>query len=127
MICNPFELVVIPFPFAESAAVKLRPAVVISRPAFNEFGLTTTLMVTSALHSPWPGDIRLDHASAGLPRPSIARLKVFTIDNRLIRAKVGQLTAEDQRKLLRELHRYLAISEQSDQQHGRTSGEAGDP
>lgn len=110
MICNAFEVIVIPFPFADSADVKMRPAVVISRPEFNESGLTTTLMITSAMHTPVPGDVRLDHVAAGLPKPSIARMKVFTVDNRFIRARVGQVSREDQRSIVRELRKYLAVT-----------------
>jgi mRNA-degrading endonuclease toxin of MazEF toxin-antitoxin module len=110
VICSPFDVIVIPFPFADSAQVKMRPALVISRQAFNTFGLTTTLMVTSALHTPWPGDVRLDYHAAGLPKPSIMRLKLFTIDNRFIKTRIGQLTTEDQQNVIRQLKEHLAVT-----------------
>ena len=49
-------------------------------------------MITSASHTPWPLDVPIvDLASAGLPAPSIIRFKLFTLDHRLVRGKLGQL------------------------------------
>lgn len=121
MICSPFDVVLIPFPFSDSAQAKMRPAIVISRSAFNQFGITTTAMVTSAVHTPWPGDVRLDHRGAGLPKPSIARLKLFTIDNRFIRIKLGRLTSEDQRSVTSELQTHLAVTDGTPGFHGERS------
>ena len=43
------------------------------------------------------GKTRIENLiDAGLPAPSIIRLKLFTLDNRLILAKLGQLASADQ-------------------------------
>ncbi len=110
MTCSPFDVVLIPFPFADAPEIKVRPALVISRESFNEFGLTTTAMITSARHSHCPGDVAIDHLAAGLPKPCIVRLKLFTIDNRLIRLKLGSLTEFDRISVRRELHAHLAVA-----------------
>jgi mRNA interferase MazF len=54
-------------------------------------------MITTSGHRPWPGDTRLtDYAAAGLPLPCTIRLKLFTLDNRLILGRAGRLSAKDQ-------------------------------
>jgi mRNA interferase MazF len=54
-------------------------------------------MITSAGHAPWPLDVTIsDVRSAGLPAPSIVRFKLFTLDHRLVRGKLGRLSAKDQ-------------------------------
>ncbi|MGZ8237012.1 MAG: hypothetical protein ACXW1Z_15385 [Methylobacter sp.] len=44
-------------------------------------------MITSAKHTAWPLDTPIENlTAAGLPVPSIIRLKLLTLDNRLILA-----------------------------------------
>jgi hypothetical protein len=45
------------------------------------------------------GDIPINAGTAGLPKDSIIRLKLFTLDNRLIKAKLGALTDDVGRQL----------------------------
>lgn len=53
-------------------------------------------MITSGQHPAWPLDVRLgNYQAAGLPAPSLVRMKLFTLDTRLVVAKLGQLTDED--------------------------------
>ena len=55
-------------------------------------------MITSASHSPWPLDCVIgDLAAAGLPAASKVRMKLFTLDNRLLRGSIGRLAEPDQR------------------------------
>ena len=78
---------------------KTRPALVLSDDkAFNSrIDHSVMAMITSAKHSGWPLDTRIENLiDAGLPAPSIIRLKLFTLDNRLILAKLGQLASADQ-------------------------------
>ena len=65
---------------------------------FNSpIGHSVMAMITSAKHSDWPLDTSIeDLTAAGLPAPSIIRLKLFTLDNRLILAKLGKLASADQ-------------------------------
>lgn len=102
-----WRVVVVPFPFADGPKVKNRPAVVLSSRAFNESGNTVMAMITSARHSLWPGDVALDHEAAGLPKPCVVRPKVFTIDNRLIRAALGALAPNDIDRVAHELRMYF--------------------
>lgn len=109
MICKPFDVIAVPFPFSDSSHVKLRPSIVLSRREFNAFGVTTIVMITSAMHSPWPGDVPLHYEAAGLKTASVARLKLTSIDNRLIRAQVGRLAAEDQVSVVKSLRKFLQL------------------
>jgi mRNA interferase MazF len=85
---------VVPFPFSESALVKLRPAVVLSTRAFNRSGLSILAMVTSARHSKMAGDVPLKAGTAGLSKDCLIRMKLFTLDNRLIERNLGALPSQ---------------------------------
>jgi mRNA interferase MazF len=65
-------------------------------------------MITSAANPPWPMDTAIDSENAGLRAPSKVRMKLFTLDNRLIILKVGSLTIADQRAVAAMVKRLLA-------------------
>jgi mRNA interferase MazF len=98
MIFNPWDVVVVPFPFSDSAESKRRKAFVLSKPRFqNGSGTLVLAMITSAQASSWPGDVKLaDLAVAGLHKECFARLKIFTIDEQLVIERAGQLSKKDQ-------------------------------
>ena len=53
-------------------------------------------MITTKAHPPWPGDCRIEkYRDAGLRVPCIVRLKLFTLDNRLLIRTLGRLTEAD--------------------------------
>lgn len=53
-------------------------------------------MITSAEHAAWPLDVAIkDIANAGLPVACLVRMKLFTLDHRLIVARVGRLAEAD--------------------------------
>jgi mRNA interferase MazF len=54
-------------------------------------------MITSADNPPRPMDVVIDSEAAGLRAPSKVRMKLFTLDNRLIVHKAGSLTLVDRR------------------------------
>jgi mRNA interferase MazF len=94
-----FDVVIVPFPYTDSQKTKKRPAVVLSDSSeYEKTGHSVCVMVTSAKNEPWPLDCPVtDLKSAGLPAPSVVRMKFFTIDNRLIQSKAGVLSKEDSR------------------------------
>lgn len=96
-----FDVVIVPFPFTDRNASKRRPALVLSGAAFNLAAQHSVLaMITSADQSPWPGDCPIQNLdSAGLATPCLVRLKLFTLDHRLIIRKAGCLAATDQKQL----------------------------
>ena len=98
MAFDRFAVVRVPFPFTDRDAKKNRPAVVLSDPAaFNTAaGHSVMAMITSQANPPWPLDCPVkDLSAAGLPAPSKVRFKLFTLDHRLVRGQLGQLSAED--------------------------------
>ncbi len=109
MTCDPGDVVVVPFPFSERPGEKRRPAVALSRRKFNREGHTAFSMITTKVEPPWPGDRQIaDRAAAGLPVACIVRLKLFTLDNRLILKKLGKLGAKDQAELRRRFRDLIA-------------------
>ena len=111
MTFDRFDVVRVPFPFTDRQAHKNRPALVLSHAAaFNApAGHSVMAMVTSAKHSVWPLDVPIaDLVAAGLPAPSIVRFKLFTLDHRLVRGRLGQLSRSDQAKVSEALARLLA-------------------
>jgi mRNA interferase MazF len=76
-----FEVVLVPFPFTDSGAVKRRPALVLSdETVFNSLvGRSVLAMITTVSHSPWALDVLIaDLAATGLKQPSTIRMKLFT-------------------------------------------------
>lgn len=102
-IFEAFSVVVVPFPFTDRDAVKRRPAVVLSNTVFNaSVGHLVLAMITSAKNSDWLHDVNIsDLSSAGLSSASIVRMKLFTLDNRLIIRKAGILADSDQQSVIK--------------------------
>ncbi len=108
MICEPWDVVVVPFPFAETEGSKRRPALVLSQRSFNEGGHTVLAMITTKTTPPWPGDsVVADLVSAGLEKPCIVRWKLFTLDDQLIVRRIGQLGELDRGRASRALSSIL--------------------
>ena len=103
MICDWGDVVVVPFPFTDLPLTKSRPALVLSARGFNRANHHSIFaMITTAMRSSWPSDVQIaDLSSAGLPRPSVLRWKVFTVPNDLIRKKIGALTRLDRAAVFR--------------------------
>lgn len=67
-------------------------------------------MVTTAAAGARPGDTRLsDFSEAGLRTPCVVRLKLFTLDNRLISRRIGALSPDDRRAASRAIRGLIAI------------------
>ena len=97
MICDRFETVVIPFPFAEIPVLKRRPVVVVSAIAHNEAnGWTLVSMITSTKLVEWPSDVRIaDLGPAGLQVPCIVRWRLTSIPNGMIVRRLGKIAGID--------------------------------
>ena len=102
-----FDVVVVPFPFTDHDTEKKRPALVLSdAEAFNDHTENCVLaMITSAKNPDWPLDAPIGSLKkAGLPAPSKVRMKLFTLDSRLILKKIGGLAGKDQNRVQESLH-----------------------
>ena len=106
MIYEPFDVVVVPFPFTDSAQTKRRPALVLSQHANfgHQIGHSVLAMITSRKNAPWPLDCEIkSKKQSGLTAPSVVRMKLFTLDNRFIIRKIGNLSDSDQKNVKQSL------------------------
>ena len=110
MTFSAFEVVVVPFPFTDSAATKRRPALVLSVKEFNDRAAHLVLaMITSRENRGWPLDVELrDLTAAGLSHPSVVRMKLFTLDERFVLRKAGALVAADRAAVRKSVIQLLA-------------------
>jgi mRNA interferase MazF len=93
VICDRYDVVVVPFPFDEIPVRKRRPVLVFSGRQFNEANdHTVVAMITTAKETSWPSDVVInDLAVAGLLTPCVARLRFQTMPNELISRQLGKL------------------------------------
>jgi mRNA interferase MazF len=77
-----WDIIKVPFPYANRPVQQRRPALVVARHAAEGMpSLLWVLMITSAAHRRWPGDVEIsDLAEAGHPAPAVVRpVKIATI------------------------------------------------
>lgn len=106
-----FSLVRVPFPFTDRTTQKRRPALVVSAPHFQiNSGHVVLAMVTSATNSSWPLDWAIQElGGTGLPKPCVVRLKLFSLDQRLILNDLGALANSDRNGVAECLRRLLPL------------------
>lgn len=109
MICDRYDTVVVPFPFADIPVLKRRPALVMSGAEFNRLNLSTIVaMITTAKASAWPSDVLIkDLESADLPLACVVRWRLATIPNSLLVRKLGKLAPLDRLSCEREFAKIL--------------------
>ena len=97
MICDRYDIVVVPFPFHEIPVRKRRPVVVLSNEAFNRAnGWTILAMVTTAKATRWVSDTPIvEWQMAGLNVECVIRLRLQTMPNDIIDRKLGILADND--------------------------------
>ena len=108
---KPFDVVVVPFPFTDNAQQKRRPALVLSSTFFNnEISHSVMAMITSADNPAWPLDVPLSNlTAAGLPAPSMVRMKLFTLDHRFAIRLAGSLAEPDRNKVRQALRQLFDL------------------
>jgi mRNA interferase MazF len=106
---DPFDVVVVPFPYADRLAEKRRPALVISNRRLAIHGVIWVAMITSAGNEPWSSDVAIvDLRRAGLPAPSVVRpAKIACIEPGRIDRRVGRLDKGAARAVRQQLQRFL--------------------
>ena len=105
----PFDVVVVPFPYADRLAEKRRPALVISNRKLEVHGVIWIAMITSADNERWPGDVPVgDLKRAGLPAPSVVRpAKIACIDPSRVDRRLGRLDKASARAVSQKLRGFL--------------------
>jgi mRNA interferase MazF len=101
------DLVLVPFPFTDQTGIKKRPAIVVSSDAYQSQRPDVVLMaVTSQLLRPAGavGEVLItEWQKAGLPKASLIKPVLTTIEKRLILRKLGELQEQDRTTLRRAL------------------------
>jgi mRNA interferase MazF len=106
-----WDVVVLPFPYADRLTEKRRPAVIVSKPWLAEkHRIVWAVMVTSADNAGWESDIPITDAAATGPRnPSIIRpAKVATVDVSRIARIAGRLGKRERDALAARLQEIVA-------------------
>ena len=106
---NAFDVVVVPFPYADRLAEKRRPALVISNSSLATHGLMWVAMITSAENAPWSCDVAIaDLKRAGLPVPSVVRpAKIACIEPARVERQAGRLDPATVRAVAQRLRGFL--------------------
>lgn len=104
-----FDVVVVPFPYADRLAEKRRPALVVSGPKLASYDLIWVAMITSADNERWPSDVAIDDSEiAGLPAASVVRpAKIACIDPARIERRVGRIDKKTARAVAQRLRGFL--------------------
>jgi mRNA interferase MazF len=104
-----FDVVVVPFPYADRLAEKRRPALIISNRKLAAHGVIWVAMITSADNERWSSDVEItDMTRAGLPAPSVVRpAKIACIDPNRIDRRIGRLDRAAARNVSQKLRGFL--------------------
>lgn len=91
------DVILVPMDFTDRSGSKVRRAVVVSAEEYNEGPDVLIASITSNRKPlPHPGDHRIRQwKAAGLLKPSLAQIKLATVEAPMIQRKLGELAAED--------------------------------
>lgn len=96
------DVVLVPFPFSDLTERKQRPAVIVSPTAYQQARPDCILLaITSQIRAPLGyGEALIDAwQAAGLLKPSVFKPLVFTLEQSVIRRRLGVLVQSDQETL----------------------------
>lgn len=98
-----WDVILVPFPFSNLNSVKRRPALIISPDNYNSGNDVVIAYLTSQISSPTRvGDYKLQKwKEAGLPKPSLIRMKFATIDKTIIVKTIGELDDIDRAEIVK--------------------------
>ena len=111
---QPWDIVLVPFPYTESNYTKVRPALVVSTDTLStKTGKYFLTMITSATHARTYGDILVsDLKLAGLPAESIVRpIKIATFEEVSFVRRIGTLAVKDRKAVSAQLRELLCVEE----------------
>lgn len=112
MTFQPGDVVLVPFPFTDLSAAKVRPGVVISDERYNAIepdvilGALTSQLAAS--RGPFDYQVR-DWRRAGLRLPSAFKPVIATLDPARIVLKIGALSSADWSEIQARLRSMLAV------------------
>ena len=111
---QPWDVVLVPFPYTERNYTKVRPALVVSTDTLStKTGKYFLVMITSAQHTRTYGDVLISGLKlAGLPGESIARpSKIATFEESSFVRRIGALAAKDRKNISAQLRELLCVEE----------------
>ena len=110
-VYNRGDVVLVGFVFSDESGKKLRPAVVISSPAYNRARQEVIVAaITSNVRRRFFGDhLITDWKRAGLLFPSLATGIFRTVKQTMIDRKLGFMPKPDMATIDRELRRFLGL------------------
>ena len=97
-----YDVIIVKFPFASSAAYKARSAVIVSTDYYNQHSRNAVLVlaISSQVSTKLDFEVEVIHwQEAGLLRPSIFKASIATIDQRAILATLRTLKQTDRENL----------------------------
>ncbi len=105
-----WDIVLVRFPFTDLTTAKKRPVLVVSPDRYNRSGqvlvvafITSRIDVTSRY-----GDYLIQSwKKSGLPRPSLLRMKLATIDGAIIEKRIGRLVTAERKAVLNILNSFF--------------------
>jgi mRNA interferase MazF len=106
------DVLLVPFPFSDLSATKVRPGVVVSSPAYHatEPDLILAAITSNIAAAASPMDYVLqDWQAAGLHYPSALKPILFALDPARIIYRVGALTFSDLGEVDERLRRALGL------------------
>ena len=104
------SIVLIKYPFTDLSSTKKRPALVISPDKYNAMDDLVIAFITSNLQGiERYGDYLIEQwKQAGLPLPSILRMKFATVSKDIIVKKIGHVENNDQKHISRLLQKFFS-------------------
>ncbi len=112
LLYQPWDIVLVPFPYTDQNYTKVRPTLVVSTEILSrKTGKYFLAMITNAKHAPVYGDVQVsDLKLAGLPSDSIVRpSKMATFEEPTFVKRIGTLSTIDREKLSAQLREFLSI------------------
>lgn len=101
-----------------SAPAKRRPAVVVQQDRFNRSAISTVVVAAITSNerlADMPGNVCLDEGEGGLPDASVVNVsQLRTVDRKQLRKRIGDLSSERTREILRGVALVLGTDEASD-------------
>jgi len=107
------DVVLVAFPFTDLTTTKMRPGLIISSDRFNKKSndiviAAITSQISKVLSEEDFHLSLIDQEHAGLPKASMIKLgKIVTLDQRLIRKKLGGIPESTLEKITNALHEVL--------------------
>lgn len=109
--CNPGDVILVPFKFADSETLKPRPAIVVSVSRYHASRSDAVMVaVTGRAGRAYFGDCEIrDWRAAGLAKQSMAKGVLRTIDRSMIHRRLGSLSRGDYERVKNSLRAILGL------------------